>query len=192
MLMIGTMAYGEQYTISPSSSTLTWNGEKVVGGSHQGKLKIKNSFIKFNGNKPSEAQVVVDMTSITNSDLKDEKWNQKLVGHLKSDDFFSTAKYPESKIVLTSFSKLKEDKYKLKGKLTIKGISKDVELEGKMLNKKGAVSTLTAVLEFDRTEFNVRYGSGKFFENLGDKMISDIVKVEVELKLEKPIKFAGN
>ncbi|MFK7822659.1 MAG: YceI family protein [Oligoflexales bacterium] len=190
--MLGSLAYGQQHSISPASSKLTWEGSKVVGGGHQGSLKIKEGFIKFKEKQPLEAQVLVDMTSITNSDLKDPKWNQKLVGHLHSDDFFSTAKYPESKIVLTDFSKQKNGQYKVKGKLTIKGITKPVELQGKMIEKAGSVSALTASLEFDRTEFNVRYGSGKFFENLGDKMIADVVKVQVELKLEKPIKTASN
>ena len=191
MFMVGSLAYGQQHTISPAASKLTWEGNKVVGGGHQGSLKIKEGFIKFKEKQPLEAQVVVDMTSITNSDVKDPKWNQKLVGHLHSDDFFSTKKFPESKIVLTSFSEQKDGNYKLKGQLTIKGITKPVELQGKMINKAGSVSALTASLQFDRTEFNVRYGSGKFFDNLGDKMISDVVKIQVELKLETPIKMAG-
>ena len=192
LFMLSTLSFGQQYNISPASSQLKWEGNKVVGGGHQGTLSIKDGYIQFQKQSPIKAEVTVDMTSLKNTDLKDAKWNQKLVGHLHSDDFFSTKKHPEAKILVTDFSKQKEGLYNLKGQLTIKGITKPVSFTGKMIGKSGTVTALSASLEFDRTEFNVRYGSGKFFDNLGDKMIADTVKINVDLKLKTPIKTAGH
>ncbi len=77
--------------------------------------------------------------------------------------------------------------YTLTGNLTIKGIKKPVSLKAKAIGKKDAVANIVADLEFDRTEFDIRYGSGKFFTDLGDKMISDKVQVKVNLKPASPI-----
>jgi len=61
--------------------------------------------------------------------------------------------------------------------LTIKGITHPVEFEAKQTGNK-----FSAVISVDRTLYNVRYGSGKFFSNLGDNMISDEFTLEVELQ----------
>ena len=42
---------------------------------------------------------------------------------------------------------------------------------------------MTAKLVFDRSKYNVRYGSGSFFENLGDRLILDDIELEVKLKM---------
>lgn len=185
LLLMGGTAFGQQVNLTPSNTNLTWEGSKVVGGSHQGTLDVKNGHVQFKNNEPHSAEVVVDMKSLKNSDLADPKWNKKLVGHLHSDDFFSTAAFPESKIVITKFSNLTKGAYKISGKLTIKGITKDVNFTGKVSSKDDSRQTLTADLDFDRTDFNIRYGSGKFFDNLGDKMISDKVQVQITVELDK-------
>ncbi|NRA68342.1 MAG: YceI family protein [Pseudobacteriovorax sp.] len=191
-LLLGTTAFGQTYEVSPSSSKIEWEGTKVVGGGHQGNLSIKDASITFDNNKPKAAKITVDMKSITNADLKKAEWNKKLVDHLHSDDFFSTKKHPEALLVISKFTPKSKNNYRLNGKLTIKGISKDVQFDGKITKNGDNATGLSAKLEFDRTEFNVRYGSGKFFDNLGDKMISDTVTVKAVLNLKKPLKTAGN
>ena len=190
LVLFNTSAFSQQHVFSSSDSKITWEGTKVIGGGHQGTLDMKTGFIEFKDKKPVKAQVIVNMLSIKNTDLEDPKWNKKLVGHLNSDDFFSTSKHPEAKILVTSFQQKQKGHFDLNGTLTIKGISKPVQFSGQMIEKNNVVSTFTATLEIDRTEFNVRYGSGKFFEDLGDKMISDTIKIDVELKLKDPIQTA--
>lgn len=174
--------------VSVARSSIGWYGSKVVGGSHEGMLKIKSGEVKFNGKKvPQSAMIVVDMKSMTNTDLTDKKWNKKLVGHLKSDDFFSTEKHPEATIKAKSFKLIGKNEYQVDGSLTIKGIEKPINFSAVALKKSGKIAGARAEIKFDRTLYNIKYGSGKFFQNLGDKMIADEVKVNANLVLETAI-----
>lgn len=192
LLIAAPIAYAGEMEVATKTSKLVWHGKKVVGGSHEGTLNIKHGSISFDKQMPTAAKVVVDMTSLVNTDLTDPQWNKKLVDHLKSDDFFSIDKFPEATIELSSFDRQKNGTYSLKGDLTIKGIKKPISLTATTVQKAGSVSAIKATLVFDRTVYDVRYGSGKFFQNLGDKMISDEVKVDVTLDLKNPIKLSSN
>jgi len=181
-LIFSTVAGAQSFQIDPAHSTLQWTGSKVIGDSHTGTLGIKSGEIVYGKEGPTSAVVIVDMNSITNSDVKAAEWNKKLVDHLKSDDFFSIAKHPEAKLTIKKFTKTGQEDFKLEGDLSIKGIVKPVSLNAKVQQDKQAITKIIADLEFDRTDFDVRYASGKFFQNLGDKMISDKIQVKVELK----------
>ena len=115
-------------------------------------------------------------------DLKDEKWNTKLVNHLKDDDFFNVAKYPTAKLVILSAKSAGGTSYDFKGKMTIRDTTKDISFKGD-LKPNGSSQVLTANLNIDRTEYGVKYGSGKFFKNLGDKMISDEFNIKPSIVL---------
>ena len=120
----------------------------------------------------------LDMTSIVNLDMESEEWNQKLVGHLKSDDFFSVNTYSTAGLVITNVEKVNSKKHKITADLTIKGITKRIAFEASAEKNKFA-----AKIQIDRTQFNVRYGSGSFFDGLGDNMIYDEFELTVILEL---------
>ena len=115
------------------------------------------------------------MNSITCEDMEGE-WMEKLVGHLKSDDFFGVATYPEATLVVKESTKIVNGKTTVKADLTIKGITHPVTFEASQSS-----NTFSAVITVDRTLYNVRYGSGKFFDNLGDKTIYDDFTLDVTL-----------
>ena len=104
------------------------------------------------------------------------------VTHCILYDFFSTNKFKTAKFAIKSSSKLPGGEYLLKGDLTVKGKTNPAEASVKILVKDGALSG-KGTLKFDRTKFGIKYGSGQFFTDLGDKMISDDVEVAVELNL---------
>ena len=164
----------QTYTAIPSKSVLKWNGKKVTG-EHYGKINLKEGSFTVDDNKVTGGKFVIDMTSITDDDLEGE-WNQKLVGHLKSDDFFGVENYPEAVLVLKGNSRLVNNKAALKGNLTIKGITHPVEFQATQSG-----NTFKASITVDRTLYNVRYGSGKFFDSLGDKTIYDEFTIDVEI-----------
>lgn len=174
LVAISVLATAQTFVANTAKSEIKWTGKKVTG-EHFGKVELKNGQFSLENNKVSEGKFVIDMTSITCDDLEGE-WNEKLVGHLKSDDFFGVDNHPEATLVVNSSSKWKNDKATLKGDLTIKGITKPIEFEA---SKNG--NQFTAVLTIDRTLYNVRYGSGKFFDNLGDKTIYDDFTIEVNM-----------
>ncbi len=167
---------GEKKAVKVDESTVTWKAYKVTG-SHTGTIALKSGALEFDGDKLVGGEFVVDMTSITNTDLEGE-YKGKLEGHLNSDDFFATASNPTSSLVFTNVEASGKNSYQVTGDLTIKGITKPVTFDVSVYGSKA-----TATLKVDRAAYNVKYGSGSFFENLGDKTIYDEFDLVVDLQL---------
>lgn len=172
------------YNVDADRSSVNWVGKKVTG-QHNGTLNVDDSKVVVEGNDVVYAKVEMDMNSIVCEDLTNPEYNKKLVDHLKSDDFFSSDKFPQATFVTTGFSTNPDasadgQNYIVTGDLTIKGITKEVsfpvnvEINGEQLQANG-----TATL--DRTKWNIKYGSGSFFKGLGDKMIYDDFEIEFDL-----------
>ncbi len=177
LLAASVTTLAQKKEVNTKASVVNWTGKKI-GGSHNGEIKVKSAYLEFSGSQISGGKIVMDMNSITNSDLEDEGYNQKLVGHLKSDDFFGVEKFPTSSFVITKASKFKDGKATVTGELTIKGKTEEISF---YVLKSG--DALTAKVEVDRSKFNVRYGSDSFFDNLGDKAIDDIFILDIKLVL---------
>ncbi len=173
----------ERRTVSVAESNIVWNGYKVTG-SHTGNIQLKSGELEFDGDQLTGGSFVIDMTSITNTDLEGA-WNQKLVGHLKSDDFFGVEKYPTATFEITQVvSRGKPGEYKIVGDLTIKGIKKEIKFQADVEDM-GDKAKAVAEVVVDRSEYNVRYGSGSFFDNLGDKTIYDEFDLQISLVVNK-------
>lgn len=166
---------GEKKVVKTEQSKVTWKGYKVTG-SHAGTIKLKEGFLLFDGNKLTGGEFVVDMPTLaTTDDLGDMAG--KLEGHLKSDDFFGVEAHPTSKLVFTKVEPFNENSFTVTGDLTIKGITKPATFVVSVYNNKA-----TATLKVDRAKYDVKYGSGSFFENLGDKTIYDEFDLVVDLE----------
>ena len=165
-----------------AATVIDWKGDKIVGSFHVGTIDLKNGWLTVDGSSVTGGEFIVDMNSIRNSDLKDEKMRDRLIGHLKSDEFFGVEKYPLSKLVITGSSKAADGKVQFKGNLTIKEATHPVEFTATE-SKSGNVVTYVAAISFDRSLYDVRFGSGKFFSNLGDNAINDEIKLNVKLVL---------
>nr|WP_298931312.1 YceI family protein [uncultured Allomuricauda sp.] len=167
---------GEKKAVKVDESTVTWKAYKVTG-SHTGTIALKSGALEFEGDKLTGGEFVVDMTSIANTDLEGD-YKGKLEGHLNSDDFFGTATNPTSSLVFTKVEASGKNSYKVTGDLTIKGITKPVTFDVSIYGSKA-----TATLKVDRAAYDVKYGSGSFFDNLGDKTIYDEFDLVVDLQL---------
>jgi polyisoprenoid-binding protein YceI len=169
--------------VNSEESKVVWLGKKVTG-EHTGEIDMARGDLQFDGEMLTGGSFEIDMQSITNSDIENEEYNQKLVGHLKSDDFFGVEKYPKATFVITNAEHKKAGKYHIKGDVTIKGVTKSIEFPAQvtMLDTK---ATATASITIDRSEFNVKYGSGSFFDGLGDKMIYDDFTLDITLVANK-------
>ena len=161
--------------VNVEKSQISWKGYKVTG-QHHGKIALKDGSLTWENGMLTGCSFSIDMSSISCEDLQGES-NDKLVGHLKSEDFFGVEKFPVSTFVITQVvSRGTPGDYKIVGNLTIKGITKEVRFMAK-----ADPNNATATMTIDRSEFNIRYGSGSFFENLGDKTIYDEFDLEVNL-----------
>jgi len=175
------------YEVSTDKSKITWKGEKVIG-SHTGTLSLASGSITFNNGELVATKVTMDMTTIVNTDLEDPTYNQKLVGHLKSDDFFSVDKHPKATFEATNFKEIRgakegQDNYTVTGNLTIKGITHQITFPVRIAVKSGKLEAYGKVV-FDRTKWNIRYGSGSFFDGLGDNMIYNDIELTFALIAE--------
>lgn len=178
LFLAGTLSVSAQKSkINISKSTVEWIGKKI-GGAHNGEVKITSAFLDIKNGEIVGGKVVMDMTTITNTDLEDEGYNQKLVGHLKSDDFFGVEKYPTALFEVTKSTKFKNGNASVTGKLTLKGKTEEITFD---VSKSGVV--YSAKVEVDRSKFDIRYGSNSFFDNLGDKAIDDIFILKINLSI---------
>ncbi|WP_423127850.1 YceI family protein [Gaoshiqia sp. Z1-71] len=161
-----------------SKSEVTWLGKKVTG-QHNGTINLKSGELNVDGSSIAGGEFIIDMKSIKNLDITDSETNQKLVGHLKSDDFFSVETYPEAKLVIKEKAMFSGNSAKVTGDLTIKGITNPVTFD---VTRDGNV--YTSDITVDRSKYNVRYGSGSFFSNLGNNLIYDEFVIGVKLAVE--------
>lgn len=165
--------------VSIKESTVEWTGKKLTG-EHYGNINLTEGVLSFSGNVLNGGSFVFDMNSISCTDITDEKSNKRLVDHLKSDDFFSVRTYPTSKFVITSVQKKEGDTYDITGDLTIKNITNRITFPATVVQKNGR-ATASATLVFDRSKYDVKFGSQSFFDNLGDKLVYDDVELKVTL-----------
>ena len=162
------------FKIDAQKSKITWVGKKVTG-QHNGTVNLAEGSFTSIGKNITGGSFTIDMTSI-----KDAEASARLEGHLKSDHFFSTEKFPKSTFVITKIKSKGTDQYAIKGNLTIKGITNEVEYPATIKITKNQL-TATAKIIVDRTKFDIKFRSGNFIENLGDKAIEDNFELNVEL-----------
>lgn len=168
-------------TIDTILSEIEWVGEKVAG-KHNGTIKIKEGTLHLHDGTFTSGKIIIDMETITCSDLEGE-WADKLVGHLNSADFFDVKNHKTSTLEITGVKLVEGNKHEITGNLTIKGISKPITFNSNIEITNGKLAAYASI-EVDRTLYDIKYGSGKFFEGLGDKMIKDnfIIKFKIAAK----------
>jgi polyisoprenoid-binding protein YceI len=157
-----------------SGTQLIWQGETATG-KHSGTIRLQSGWLEWKDNKIVSGEFDIDMKSIKNSEN-----TRGLDGHLMSDKFFSSESFPVSKLVITGSTSFKKGTSVVKGLMTIKDVTNAVEFES-TVEKKEEGLLFYADIKVDRTKYNIRYGSGKFFSNLGDMMIYDEFDVKINL-----------
>lgn len=184
ILTFGLVTVSAQKTLKAdaAATVINWNGKKI-GGEHTGTINLKEGWLTVDKKAITGGEFIVDMATIKDVDIKDEGMRGKLEGHLKSDDFFGVEKYPVSKLVITGSTPGVDGSLLVKGKLTIKASTNPVEFTAKS-SVAGDVTTWSALVKIDRSLYDVRYGSGKFFPNIGDKAISDDFTLDIKLAVK--------
>ncbi|MCG9911825.1 MAG: YceI family protein [Flavobacteriales bacterium] len=165
-------------------TVLEWAATKKVGSGHNGTISVSAGELNFKGADLVAGKFDIDMKSIVAIDITDPKKNGDFIGHMMSDDFFSIEKFPTSTFEITEVKAGDAGMVNVSGNLTIKGISKNITIPAKITkDDKGA--QVDATFSIDRTEWDIRYGSGKFFTDLGDKVINDAIDFKLALKATK-------
>jgi len=173
---VAMAAVDATYNIKQDQSSLVWTGREVSTSSHYGTINFTSGQFEIADGLISQGEFFVDMTSITVQDLTGGS-KDRLEGHLRSDDFFSVESFPTAHLYISSSEVISNGKWMVNGFLTIKDISHPVLFE--MANTEDGWN---ASLVFDRSKYNVKFRSGTFFENLGDKLIYDDIELKINLK----------
>ncbi len=161
--------------VDAAKSKISWLAKKVTG-QHDGTVNLKSGTLVFKGKKLSGGTFTVDMPTLTSTDLTGE-YQGKLNGHLKSDDFFGTEKYPNAVLVFKKIAEKGNNVYTVTADLTIKDKTNPVTFDLSV-----AANTATTSFKVDRTKYDIKYGSGSFFDNLGDKAIDNEFELKVALQ----------
>lgn len=167
------------YAVDTKASTATWLAKKVTG-QHTGGINISKGNIISDGKTITGGTFEIDMKTINCTDLTDKEWNDKLIGHLKSDDFFSVDKNPTSKFEITKATLKSGNDYDVTGKLTIKGITNEITFPA-MIKMDAKTFVTVAKIMVNRTKFDIKYGSASFFEGIGDKAINDEFELNINV-----------
>jgi polyisoprenoid-binding protein YceI len=159
---VATTKDGKRFEANLETSKIEWKAYKIIkseNSSHIGTVTLKSGEISVKDGKLESGKFVADMSTLTSVDLKDDPENlNKLIGHLKSDEFFDVAKYPTTTYEITKVSKSPSGSdYNtiLDGNLTIKGITKPVTFNANVKIDGDVVKIATQPKDISRGQFGV-------------------------------------
>jgi polyisoprenoid-binding protein YceI len=164
----------QTYKIDVSKSIIKWEGKKITG-QHGGTINFKEGYLVFKDKKVTGGSFTADMKTLSNTDQTGSS-KAKLEGHLRSEDFFSVDNFTTSTLVFKSIANKGNNTYLINADLTIKGITNSIQFDLIVSANKA-----TAELEVNRTKYDIKYGSGSYFDDLGDKTIYDDFELNVVL-----------
>lgn len=174
--------------IQKDKSIIIWEGKKLLG-THTGNVQFDSGTLKVRNNSIIGGEFSVDMRTITNTDIDDKEYNEKLVNHLKSEDFFNVSRYPKSFFKITKIEKYNDPEnkninFKIYGDMKIKGIMNPVEFPAIIRFEENGIFG-RAKFKIDRTKWKIKYKSASIFSDLGDKFIYDDIGLELNLFFSK-------
>lgn len=179
LVMTSLSSFAQNYQVDSAATKVFYVGKKVTG-EHSGNVTVKNGSLNFDGELIKSGEIIVDMNTITSTDITDKDLNGKYVGHIKSADFFNVEKFPEAKLVIKKSKKVK-DGLEVEGDLTFIGKTNPITFLVSDLVKSDKGVTAKSNLTINRTKWGLVYGSGSFIKGLGDKAINDEFTLAINL-----------
>lgn len=169
--------------VNIAESKITWKGTKPTGA-HNGTVNLERGSLTVEEGILKAGEFIIDMKSIVCEDLKAGDGKEDFEGHLKNADFFDVTKFPTAKFIVSSSEK-KDDKLLVTGNLTIKDVTKSITIPATISETDSITTFKSDVFKVDRTDFGIQYKSKKFFDNLKDKFIDDLIEFSFEVKAKK-------
>lgn len=170
----------DTYVVDVETSVLKWAGDKIVGNGHVGTINIKGGVVELNEGTVVGGEITVDMNTMVETDFDSQEYADKLIVHLKSEDFFKVEQFPTAVIKVKSVTD-----GSVTADLTILETTKEITFPAQIVVD-GEVVTVNASFSINRTDWGIIYGSGSFFDQLTkDKIIKDQIDFEVNVKAEK-------
>ena len=172
-------------SIDVAASSVEWSGRNLLS-KHHGRIGLSSGQLEFIQGQLSGGRFVIDMTSIVCSDLHGTELHDVLIEHLQSDDFFDVARFPDALYVINAARRIEgatsgQPNLEIMGDLTLKDISGPLTFCAAAGVTPDGKAAAQAVLSFDRTHWNVLYGSGRYFQGLGMHLVYDLVDLEIKI-----------
>lgn len=174
----------EAYTVAPSSSGIDWEGHKFFGGKHTGTIGVKDGTLQVREGKLTGGTFRIDMNSIRVTDLQGET-AEKLAAHLKTDDFFDAANHPLATFVITNVEYGGANQAAIVGDLTLRGVKQELVFLASIDIAGNALQARASGVRVDRTVHDAKYGSARFFRELGRKIVSDEFTLDIQISASR-------
>ena len=183
-VFVSILTAADTLQVDMGNSQIKWIGRKVTG-EHSGTLNLSGGWVVLDKNSINSGKFIFDMASISNTDIESPEWKQKLEDHLKSEDFFHTDSFPHAILEIKGRQSLIIEKSKksdqILADLTIRGITHEIKFPFDLTQSQNNFNAEGSV-DIDRTLYNIQYKSGKFFDELGDKLIYDNFTVQFKVQ----------
>ncbi|RYJ45707.1 YceI family protein [Flavobacterium beibuense] len=179
-----------KYTVNTAESTIDWTGSKPTG-KHTGTINLSEGEFSVKNDSVESGKFVIDMNSITVTDLEAGNGKEDLEAHLKglgkedtADHFFNVKKYPTGTFEITGITQ-EAGKTMVEGNLTLKETTKNIKFPATITVTPEAVTLTSENFKINRTLWSVNYSSKSIFDNLGDKYVDDEIELKVNIKATK-------
>ncbi|MCW1925294.1 YceI family protein [Luteolibacter arcticus] len=177
--------YDGRYRIDLGESRIQWIGRNLLNH-HRGRIALKSGELIIAHGRLTGGSFVIDMTNINCDDLAGDALHDVLIHHLCDHDFFDTELYPEARFEITHAEPVEDatpgaPNLHVSGTLTLKDVTAPLDfLASAGITPEGKPAA-QATLAFDRTLWNVLYGSGKWFHHLGGHLVNDLIELQLRI-----------
>jgi len=180
--------YDGKYRIDLDGSRIQWTGRNLLNH-HTGRIALKQGELIITGGQLAGGSFVIDMKGISCDDLAGNSLHDVLIHHLCDHDFFDTHLFPEARFEITSAEPVEggtpgAPNLHVSGKLTLKDVTAPLDFLASAGITDGGKPAAQATLAFDRTLWNVLYGSGKWFHHLGGHLVNDLIELQLRIVAE--------
>jgi polyisoprenoid-binding protein YceI len=182
-LPASSVSAGQKYLVDTGQSVVTWKGSMLLAPDkeHVGYVHISKGELMIDKDRLTGGSIEIDMNTI---EYKDKEDRNTPVQHLKSPDYFDVEKFPVSTIAITRVESVSDTDIKITGNLTIKGVTRPVTFPAKIEVKDGTVKA-DGQMTIDRTDWGIRYRSGKFYDVIADEIVSDDIGFVMKIVARK-------
>jgi rhodanese-related sulfurtransferase len=174
-----------RHAINLKKSQIEWTGRNLIAA-HSGTIHLRHGSLEIENGRPVRGLFTLDMSTMQNTDIKDSKMRQMLMQHLVGEDFFDVEHFPDAEFLLSQITSLPaatlgSPNAQVHGKLTLKGVSREIDFLAILAVTPEGLLAADAHFDVDRTQWNVLYGSGKFYEKLGKHLVNDEISIGLKL-----------
>jgi rhodanese-related sulfurtransferase/polyisoprenoid-binding protein YceI len=174
-----------RHDIDLKESFIEWSGRNLLNR-HHGRIGLRSGSLTIAQGRLTGGEFVIDLEQIVCFTLKGTDLHDVLISHLQSDDFFDVERFPEARFLIQHTKQIEgatagHPNLEITGKLSLKDVSAPITFlatAGVTSDGKGAAQ---AVLSFDRTQWNVIYGSARFFHRIGMHLVNDLIDLDMRI-----------